>query len=56
MKAAPAKIDVRIETPFYGFSLEEYARDGVEKVLVRGPEGRQFALNPWDVASTKDNA
>jgi phosphoribosyl-dephospho-CoA transferase len=49
MKASPAKIDVRVETLNCGFSLEEYAREGAEQVLVRLPEGRQLSTDPWSV-------
>jgi phosphoribosyl-dephospho-CoA transferase len=50
MRAAPAKIDVRVETPNCGFSLEEYAREEAEKVLVRLPESRYLAPDPWSVS------
>jgi len=50
MKAAPTKIDVLVETPYCGFSLEEYAREESKKVLVRLPEGWQFATDPWDIS------
>lgn len=53
MTAAPAKVDVRVETPHCGFSLEEYARAGVGQVLVRLPESRQFAADPWSVSVIK---
>jgi phosphoribosyl-dephospho-CoA transferase len=54
MRAAPAKMDVRVETPHCGFSLEEYARNESDKVLVRVPEGRQFATDPWSVSVIED--
>jgi phosphoribosyl-dephospho-CoA transferase len=54
MKSAPAKVDVRVETPLCGFSLEEYAREGAEKVFVRLPENRKLATDPWSVSSNKD--
>jgi phosphoribosyl-dephospho-CoA transferase len=54
MKAAPTKIDVLVETPYCAFSLEEYAREESKKVLVRIPEGRQFAIDPWDISVIKD--
>jgi phosphoribosyl-dephospho-CoA transferase len=54
MSAAPAKVDVRVETPHCGFSLEEFAREGTEKVLVRLPAIRQFAADPWSVSVTED--
>jgi phosphoribosyl-dephospho-CoA transferase len=54
MKEAPAKIDVRVETPSCGFSLEEYARGETEQVLVRLPDRRQLSSDPWSVSPTKD--
>jgi phosphoribosyl-dephospho-CoA transferase len=56
IKEAPAKIDVRVETPMCGFSLEEYARDGEEAVLIRLPHRRQFAKDPWSISALKDEA
>lgn len=54
MKAASARIDVLVETPYCGFSLEEYAREGTEKVLIRLPESRRLATNPWDISVIGD--
>jgi phosphoribosyl-dephospho-CoA transferase len=56
MSAAPAKVDVRVETPYCGFSLEEFARAGTERVLVRLPAGRQFAADPWAISVIEDAA
>jgi phosphoribosyl-dephospho-CoA transferase len=56
MKDAPAKIDVRVETPLCGFSLEEYAREGTETVLIRLSDQRQFATDPWSISVIKDEA
>jgi phosphoribosyl-dephospho-CoA transferase len=55
MRAAPAKVDVRVETPYCGFSLEEYAREETEKVLIRLPESRKLATNPWAISVIGDN-
>jgi phosphoribosyl-dephospho-CoA transferase len=54
MKAATAKIDVRVETSYCGFSLEEYAREETEKVLIRLPESRKLATNPWAISVIGD--
>ena len=54
MRAATAKIDVRVETSYCGFSLEEYAREETEKVLIRLPEGRKLAANPWAISVIGD--
>jgi phosphoribosyl-dephospho-CoA transferase len=47
LRLAPAKVDIRIETPFGGFSLEEYAREGAGKVLLRTATGRVLVQDPW---------
>jgi phosphoribosyl-dephospho-CoA transferase len=54
IRAAPAKVDVRVETPCCGFSLEEYAREETEKVLIRLPESRKLATNPWAISVIED--
>jgi phosphoribosyl-dephospho-CoA transferase len=54
MSAAPAKVDVRVETPYCGFSLEEFAREGTEQVLVRLPASRQLAADPWAISVIED--
>jgi phosphoribosyl-dephospho-CoA transferase len=45
---APAKVDVRIETPWCGFSLEEYVRRTSEKLLVRTSTGHMLTTDPWN--------
>ena len=45
---APAKVDVRIETPWCGFSLEEYVRRSSEKLLVRTSMGPRLVTDPWN--------
>jgi phosphoribosyl-dephospho-CoA transferase len=45
---APAKVDVRIETPWCGFSLEEYVRGNSEKLLVRTSTGPRVTADPWN--------
>ena len=54
MKAAPAKVDVRVETLYCGFSLEEYAREETGQVLVRLSESRPLATDPWSVSVIRD--
>jgi phosphoribosyl-dephospho-CoA transferase len=44
---APAKVDVRIETLWCGFSLEEYVRGNSEKLLVRTSTGPRLTTDPW---------
>jgi phosphoribosyl-dephospho-CoA transferase len=45
---APAKVDVRIETLWCGFSLEEYVRRNSEKLLVRTSTGPRLTTDPWN--------
>ena len=45
---APANVDVRIETPWCGFSLEEYVRRNSEKLLVRTSTGPRLTSDPWN--------
>ena len=43
-----AKVDVRIETPWCGFSLEEYVGRNSEKLLVRTSMGPRLTTDPWN--------
>ena len=45
---APAEVDVRVETLWCGFSLEEYARGKSRKLLVRTATGPLLTAAPWD--------
>jgi phosphoribosyl-dephospho-CoA transferase len=56
MSVAPAKVDVRVETPYCGFSLEEYARGGTKRLLVRLPACRKLAADPWATSVIEDAA
>jgi phosphoribosyl-dephospho-CoA transferase len=49
LEGASARVDVLIETPCCGFSLEEYAHSQLDKVLVRTGTGPILAEDPWDV-------
>jgi phosphoribosyl-dephospho-CoA transferase len=40
------KVDIRVETPECGFSLEEYARSP-SSILLRYPDRFQFGDDPW---------
>jgi phosphoribosyl-dephospho-CoA transferase len=44
---APCKADVRVETSWCGFSLEEYSRHDAERFLVRTPAGPRLTDDPW---------
>ena len=49
LSSLPAKVDVRVETPCCGFSLEEYALRRSAKTMVRTPEGQQLVEDPWNI-------
>ncbi len=51
--ASPGKIDCRIETPWCGFSLEEYARAETPSLLVRTPTGPRLSKDPWQYPSLR---
>jgi phosphoribosyl-dephospho-CoA transferase len=42
-----AKVDVRVETPVCGFSLEEYVTASSAKILLRYPDGVRLGQDPW---------
>jgi len=56
LDVAPARIDVRLETPAGGFSLEEYVRDGQDRVLLRMPTGPILTDDPWRPAERTASA
>ena len=41
------KVDVRMETPVCGFSLEEYVLASSAKILLRYPDGVRLGEDPW---------
>ena len=43
----PAAVDIRGETPICGFSLNEYASQGTEPILLRTPTGVVLGDDPW---------
>jgi phosphoribosyl-dephospho-CoA transferase len=42
-----ARVDVRVETPVCGFSLEEYVSASSAKILLRYPDGGRLGKDPW---------
>lgn len=44
----PARVDIRVETPFCGFSLAEFAWARAGRILLRTPEGPILGRDPWD--------
>jgi phosphoribosyl-dephospho-CoA transferase len=47
VSASPNKVDALVETPYCGFSLEEYATRESETILLRTPSGRVLGRDPW---------
>jgi phosphoribosyl-dephospho-CoA transferase len=45
------RVDVRVETPECGFSLEEYACTSSARILLRYPDGLRFGDDPWNESS-----
>lgn len=41
------KVDVRVETPECGFSLQEYACTSSARILLRYPDGPKVGHDPW---------
>jgi phosphoribosyl-dephospho-CoA transferase len=41
------KVDVRVETPMCGFSLDEYAHASSARILLRYPDGLRLGDDPW---------
>jgi phosphoribosyl-dephospho-CoA transferase len=48
------RVDVRVETPECGFSLEEYVRASSGRILLRYPEGPTFGDDPWNERPTSE--
>ena len=42
-----AKVDVRVETPVCGFSLDEYVAASSAKILLRYADGVRLGQDPW---------
>jgi phosphoribosyl-dephospho-CoA transferase len=45
----PAVVDVRVETPLCGFSLEEFAWRSPGEILLRTPTGIALGTDPWNL-------
>ena len=44
------KVDIRVETPVCGFSLEEYVTAGSSQMLLRYKDGVRLGRDPWSTA------
>jgi len=49
------RVDALVETPYCGFSLDEYAHSQLHKVLVRTDTGRILAEDPWDIPNRRQS-
>ena len=49
ISSAPGKVDALIETPFCGFSLEEFVTTSPRKILLRTSDGRILGCTPWNL-------
>jgi len=54
ISSAPGKVDALIETPFCGFSLEEFVTTS-RKILLRASDGRILGSNPWNPSNGEDS-
>jgi phosphoribosyl-dephospho-CoA transferase len=55
INSAPGKVDALVETPFCGFSLEEFATTSPRKILLRTSDGRILGSNPWNLPHGEDS-
>jgi phosphoribosyl-dephospho-CoA transferase len=55
ISSAPGKVDALVETPFCGFSLEEFVTTSPRKILLRTSDGRILGSNPWNLSNGEDN-
>jgi len=55
ISSAPGKVDALVETPFCGFSLEEFVTTSSRKILLRTSDGRILGSNPWNLSNGEDS-
>jgi phosphoribosyl-dephospho-CoA transferase len=55
ISSAPGKVDVLVETPCCGFSLEEFVTTSHRKILLRTSDGRILGSNPWSLSNGEDS-
>jgi phosphoribosyl-dephospho-CoA transferase len=55
ISSAPGKVDALIETPFCGFSLEEFVTTSPRKILLRTSDGSILGSNPWNLSNDEDS-
>jgi phosphoribosyl-dephospho-CoA transferase len=55
IRSAPGKVDALVETPFCGFSLQEFVTISPRKILLRTRDGRILGSNPWNLSNGEDS-
>jgi phosphoribosyl-dephospho-CoA transferase len=55
ISSAPGKVDALVETPFCGFSLQEFVTALPRKILLRTSDGRILGSNPWSLSNGEDS-
>ena len=50
-KDLPAVVDIRVETPVFGFSLWEFASESPAAILMRAPNEVMLGTDPWAMNS-----
>jgi phosphoribosyl-dephospho-CoA transferase len=55
ISSAPGRVDASVETPFYGFSLEEFVTTSPRKILLRSSDDRVLGSNPWNLWNGEDS-
>ena len=55
ISSAPGKVDALVETPYCGFSLEEFVTASPRKILLRTSDGRILGSNPWILSNGEDS-
>jgi phosphoribosyl-dephospho-CoA transferase len=55
ISSAPGRVDALVETPFCGFSLEEFVTTSHRKILLRTSDGRILGSNPWNLSNDEDS-
>jgi phosphoribosyl-dephospho-CoA transferase len=53
-KGLPAAVDIRVETRFCGFALQEYASQTPARILLRTLSGFMLGSDPWDGSGLPD--
>jgi phosphoribosyl-dephospho-CoA transferase len=48
--SAPGKVDALVETPYCGFSLQEFVTTSPDKILLRTSDGRILGSDPWSLS------